>query len=129
MTDEQLKISVRFSDEFKQRLSALAKKYRNIRQDVEPLIQEIQAGNFLGDRLSGLGENYVVYKVRAKNSNIQKGKSAGYRIIYQVHSSTNVILLNIYSKSERQDITAEEIGNIVAQSASKNGGDNGSNTN
>ncbi len=50
-------------------------------------------------------------KVRVKNSNIQKGKSADYRVIYQVESPTFVLLLTIYAKSDRDDISASEILN------------------
>jgi mRNA-degrading endonuclease RelE of RelBE toxin-antitoxin system len=64
--------------------------------------------------LGGVGEEYLVYKVRVRNSNIQKGKSAGYRLIYQVESPTSILLLTIYSKSDREDITTNEIIDIVA---------------
>lgn len=93
----------------------LSKKYRNIRADVEPIITEIQKGNLVGERLSGFGTHYFIYKVRAKNSNIQKGKSAGYRLIYLVQSETNVLLLTIYSKLEQEDITVDEINSILAE--------------
>lgn len=52
--------------------------------------------------------------MRIRNSYIQKSKSAGYRLIYQVESSTSILLLTIYSKSDREDITANEIIDIVA---------------
>ena len=65
-------------------------------------------------RIAGLGENYIVIKVRVRNSNIQKGKSAGYRLVYQVESPTNVLVLTIYSKSDRDDISSAEILNILA---------------
>ncbi|WP_322745523.1 hypothetical protein [Plectonema radiosum] len=68
----------------------------------------------MGDRIGGIGEEYVVYKVRIRNSNIQKGKSAGYRLMYQVESLTSILLLTIYSKSDREDITANEIIDILA---------------
>lgn len=45
--------------------------------------------------IGGLGEEYVVYKVRVRNSNIQKGKSAGYRLIYEIESPTSLLLLTI----------------------------------
>jgi mRNA-degrading endonuclease RelE of RelBE toxin-antitoxin system len=64
-------------------------------------------------RIAGLGEDYIAIKLRVKNSNIQKGKSAGYRLIYQVESPTNVLLLTIYSKSDRNDITPSEILDIL----------------
>ncbi len=115
MTNNFNQISVRFANEFENELYRLSKKYRNIRADVEPIIAEVQKGNFVGNRLSGFGVDCFVYKVRAKNSNIQKGKSAGYRLIYLVESETNVILLTIYSKSEREDIKVDEINAILAE--------------
>jgi len=61
-----------------------------------------------------MGEDYIILKVRVKNSNIQKGKSAGYRMIYQVESPVSVLLLTIYSKSDRADISPNEIRSIIA---------------
>lgn len=92
----------------------LCKRFRNIRSDVQPIIEQLQQGNFVGDRISGFGEEYFVYKLRVRNSNIQKGKSAGYRLIYQVESPTSILLLTIYSKSDREDIGANEIRDIIA---------------
>lgn len=106
-------ISVRFADEFERRLYRLSKKYRSIRQDVEPILEQLQQKILLGDRLSGFGSNLYVYKVRAKNSNIQKGKSGGYRILYLLESETSILLLTIYSKSEQEDMTTEQIQTIL----------------
>ncbi|ERT08652.1 hypothetical protein M595_1341 [Lyngbya aestuarii BL J] len=106
-------VSIDLTPEYKRNLKELAKKYRNIRSDTQSVITELQKGNFLGDRLSGFGENYFIYKVRVKNSNIKKGKSAGYRLIYCVESPTSVLLLTIYSKSEQEDIGVNEINSIL----------------
>ncbi|HLO87072.1 MAG TPA: type II toxin-antitoxin system RelE/ParE family toxin [Nostocaceae cyanobacterium] len=108
-------VTIDLTPEYQRNLRSLAKRYRNIRLDTQPIIEQIQSGNFIGDRIAGLGENYIVIKVRVKNSNIQKGKSAGYRIIYQVESSTSVLLLTIYSKSDREDIEVQEIISILAE--------------
>ncbi len=81
MTDETPQIQILFSDEFKTRLRTLIKRYRSIRTDLQPLLNELQSGNFIGDQIPGTG--YSVFKVRLKNSDIQKGKSGGYRVIYQ----------------------------------------------
>ena len=108
-------VSIRFFDEFEEELYKLSKRFRNIRSDVQPIIEQLQQGNVVGDRISGIGEEYIVYKVRVRNSNIQKGKSAGYRLIYQVESSTNVLLLTIYSKSDREDIGVNEIQDILSE--------------
>lgn len=106
-------IVVRFAAEFEKELYRLSRKYRSIKKDVEPIIERLQEGELLGDRLSGLTSNLYISKVRVKNSDIQKGKSAGYRLIYLVESTTSILLLAIYSKSERSDITGDEIQSIL----------------
>ncbi len=90
MLSESTPISIRFADEFEENLYRLSKRFRNIRKDIASVIEQIESGNALGDRIAGLGENYIVIKVRVKNSNIQKGKSADYRLVYQVESPTKV---------------------------------------
>ncbi len=85
-----------------------------VRFDVQPIIEQLQQGNILGDRIAGVGEEYIVYKVRIRNSNIQKGKSAGYRLVYQLESPISILLLTIYSKSDREDIGVKELRDIVA---------------
>lgn len=115
MPNELPSISIDSSPEYQQNLRDLAKRYRNIRSDTQTVIEQLQSGNFVGDRIAGIGENYVVYKVRVRNSNIQKGKSGGYRLIYQVESPTSILLLTIYSKSDREDISANEIQDILTE--------------
>jgi len=123
MPNEAEAITIRFTDDFEANLYALAKRYRSIRNDVQPVIEQIQAGKFIGDRIPGMGEDYIILKVRVKNSNIQKGKSAGYRMIYQVESPSIVLLLTIYSKSvkrsypegNRTDIRLNSILRIIAE--------------
>ncbi len=114
MPNEAEGIHIRFADDFEENLYALSKRYRSIRNDVGLVIEQLQAGNFIGDRIPGMGEDYIILKVRVKNSNIQKGKSAGYPMIYQVESPVNVLLLTIYSKSDRTDISLNEIRSIIA---------------
>jgi mRNA-degrading endonuclease RelE of RelBE toxin-antitoxin system len=106
-------VRVDLTPEFQQSLRDLAKRYRSIRSDIQAVVQELQMGNFVGDHLTGIGEGYVVLKTRVKNRDIQKGKSAGYRLVYQVESPTSVLLLTIYSKSDREDISIKEIRNIL----------------
>ncbi len=103
----QVETSVTFERQFR----ILFKRYHKIRSDVQPVTEQLQAGEILGDRLSGL--NIIVFKVRVKNSDIQKGKSAGYRLIYQVETPTRIILLAIYSKSDQSSISTTEIEDIV----------------
>jgi mRNA-degrading endonuclease RelE of RelBE toxin-antitoxin system len=64
---------------FKRNIRNLGKKYRSIRNDIEPVIQQLQNGELPGNQISGIG--YKVFKLRVKNSDIAKGKSGGYRLI------------------------------------------------
>jgi mRNA-degrading endonuclease RelE of RelBE toxin-antitoxin system len=80
MPEATPQVEIQFSDDFKSRLRTLAKRYRSIRSDLQPLLDELQSSSFPGDRLTQTGS--LVFKVRLKNSDIQKGKSGGYRVIY-----------------------------------------------
>ncbi|NEP19807.1 MAG: type II toxin-antitoxin system RelE/ParE family toxin [Leptolyngbya sp. SIO4C1] len=102
---------VRFTLPFKRRLKSLAKRYRQIQKDIQPIIDELQKGNFIGDRITGT--SITAFKVRAKNSDIPTGKSGGYRLIYQVHSPDSVSLLLIYAKSDQADVTIQELEDAI----------------
>ena len=112
MSEDASQLQVLFSDEFKDRLRSLAKRYRNIQSDLQPLLDNLQSNNFIGDQIPGTG--YTFFKVRLKNSDIQKGKSAGYRVIYQIKDSSCVLLVTIYSKSDQNTIAADKIQDIIA---------------
>lgn len=62
-----------------------------------------------------VGIGYSVFKVRVKNSDNQKGKSGGYRLVYYLKTSVNVLLLTIYSKSEQDDVAAEDLRMIIEE--------------
>ncbi len=110
MTDSPL-VEIRLTPEFQRKLKNLAKKYRQIPTDIQPVLEQLQVGEFLGDRIPDIG--FPVMKVRIRNSDTQKGKSGGYRLIYWISSTTLIVLLDIYSKSEREDIEIEEIRQII----------------
>jgi mRNA-degrading endonuclease RelE of RelBE toxin-antitoxin system len=111
METDQPIVQVETSGNFERQFRILFKRYRKIRSDIQPVIEQLQSGDVIGDRLSGL--NIVVFKVRVKNSDIQKGKSAGYRLIYQLETPTRIILLAIYAKSDQSSISTMEIEEIV----------------
>lgn len=82
---EPPKISIIATPDFQTQLRRLAKRYRSLQTDLQTLFTELQNGNCPGDQISGT--TYTVFKVRIKNSDIQKGKSAGYRVIYQLKNN------------------------------------------
>ncbi|CAG0928879.1 hypothetical protein TFLX_01119 [Thermoflexales bacterium] len=113
MRNELPHVQVEYTLEFKRNLGTLAKKYRHIRSDVQPIIEQIQRGSFVGDRIPGT--SYVVFKARVKNSDITKGKSAGYRLIYHIKKPNLVILVTLYSKLDQSDIAAGKIRQIMKE--------------
>jgi len=108
-----MNIEVEYTLEFKRNIRQLIKKYHSIRKDIEPIIESLQQGELLGDRIQHSG--YVIYKLRVKNSDNRKGKSAGYRVIYYLKTAANIVLVTIYSKSEQSDITANELKRVIQQ--------------
>jgi len=77
---EQPLIQVEVSPTFNRNLRAIAKKYRSIRNDIQPVIEQLEQGELPGDQIPDIG--YAVFKLRVRNSDTQKGKSGGYRLIY-----------------------------------------------
>ena len=53
-------VQVEFTQEFKRNLRALAKKYRHIRSDVQPVVDQLQAGEVVGDQVPGT--HYTLFK-------------------------------------------------------------------
>jgi len=106
-------IQIDLTPRFQRDLRDLAKRYRQVRSDLEPLIEQLQTGELPGDRISGV--TYTVFKVRLKNSSVQKGKSGGYRVIYYLKTNDRIILATIYSKSDFADVGAEVIESAIAQ--------------
>jgi mRNA-degrading endonuclease RelE of RelBE toxin-antitoxin system len=104
-------VQLTFTSLFKRRLKGLAKRYRQIQQDIQPVLEQILRGNFVGEQIAGT--TYTVYKVRAKNSDAQAGKSGGYRLIYQIEAPSSVILHLIYSKTDQATIAADEIRELI----------------
>jgi len=56
----------------------------------------------------------TVYKVRLPNRSAGRGKSGGFRVIYQDRDGELVLLLLIYSKTERADMPDALIQRVIA---------------
>ena len=113
MPNEPPRVSIEFARTFKRHLRALSKKYHHIRSDIQPVIETIQSGEFLGDRIQGI--EYVVFKVRVRNRDIQKEKRSGYRLIYQLKTPKAALLVEIYSKLDQGDTSPNEIRKILSE--------------
>ena len=107
------RVAVEFSGRFRKNVRRLAKKYKRIRRDLEPLVERLENGETPGDRIAGL-KGYRVYKTRIPNSDARRGKSGGYRVVYYLIANNTTVLLTIYTKSEQTDISANEIASIIS---------------
>lgn len=111
MQSELFPIRVEYSPQFKKDVRRLAKKYRHIKSDLQPFIENLENRHLPGERIQGTG--YDVYKERLRNSDLNKGKSAGYRVIYFLKQHDLVYLLTIYSKSDQPTISPQQILQII----------------
>jgi len=102
---------IEYTPEFKRNIRTLARKYRHIKSDVAPVLEQLAAGKILGDQVPGT--RYTIFKVRIRNSDIRKGKRSGYRLIYYLKTPRHIILVTIYSKTEQSDVSADQIRRIV----------------
>ena len=82
------------------------KKFLKILDDINSILPDLEAGNLVGDKLSGfnLPEGAALYKVRIANTSANVGKSNGFRLIYYVATGDEIYLLTIYSKKDDERI-------------------------
>ncbi len=109
MTNDQPQVE--FTPLFVRFLKHLAKKYRSVQADLQPLIDQLGRGETPGDQVKGT--KHAVYKVRLKSTDIPKGKSGGYRVIYYLKTATRVVLLAMYAKTEQADVRPGEIRRMI----------------
>ena len=95
---------------FKKELKKLAKKYPSIKTEFANLIESLEIAPKQG---TPLGKN--CYKIRIAIASKAKGKSGGARVItHIVVADTNVYLLSIYDKSERDSLQDSELAELLA---------------
>ena len=87
------------------KLKKLAKKYKNIKYDLQELQKELSI-----NPKSGISLQYNCYKIRVSNSSNKTGKSGGFRVIYYfIDSNNKVFLMSIYSKTQKKNLSDSEI--------------------
>jgi len=102
---------VKILETAKKDVKKLYKKYKSIKQDLLRLIEILEVNPKKGIHL---GKNY--YKIRIKNSDIKKGKSGGYRVIYYlIDENQEVWILKIYSKSDIDNLSNEYIFSLLKE--------------
>ena len=101
---------------YKKALKKLSKTYRNIDLDVKDFLKSIHTKEDLGCELKS-----NVFKVRVANSDKNKGKSAGYRLISYFEIIENELhLLYIYDKSKLVNVTEKQIDELITKQIGDN---------
>lgn len=99
-------------ERFRREYKRLRKKYQRLQETVQALVEQLQAGELPGELLQDVREK-TIYKVRLPNKDAGKGKSGGFRLIYYVWTEEGILLLSIYAKSDRENLTSAEIRQMI----------------
>lgn len=92
------------TSEFEKEIKKLNKKYPSLKKDYSLLLESLQQNPLQG---ASLGNN--TFKVRLLVSSKSTGKSGGARVITFVKIvDEELILISIYDKSDRANITDKE---------------------
>ena len=84
---------------FKNQLRKLNKKYFHVKEDFFNVFSRLDIENEIS-----IGRS--IYKIRIKSSDLQKGKSGGFRAyLYCLKQRDLLVPLCIYAKSETESIT------------------------
>jgi mRNA-degrading endonuclease RelE of RelBE toxin-antitoxin system len=95
--------------QFEKELKRLAKKYPSLKTEYSELIQSLHEKPEQGTPIG----NHC-YKIRMAIASKGKGKSGGARVItYLQVLNTSVYLLSIYDKSEKENITNDELKDLL----------------
>lgn len=104
--------SVTVSHTFKREVKPLAKKYKTLRASVDALIEDLIKNPYLGQSYGN-----DIYKIRLADESKGTGKSGGFRVLYYLIKRTNtgieIILMTIFSKSERSTIKKDEASKLL----------------
>jgi mRNA-degrading endonuclease RelE of RelBE toxin-antitoxin system len=103
--------NVRPARSFERDAKVLLKKYASLRKELATLGEELQENPTLGTPLG-----YDCYKIRLAIKSKGKGKSGGARVItYVITDDDTVVLLTIYDKSEKENLSPKELEELLRE--------------
>ncbi len=104
----------KYSKTFLKESKILRKKYPKFDLDLLNFINNLEKESLLNSSKIKELKSLEIYKSRIRNSSNQLGKSGGFRIIYYIKTNEKTFyLLNIYSKTEKTNISTKEILQIL----------------
>jgi hypothetical protein len=99
---------IEYADNFLKEAKQLSKKFKLLKSDLKQAVEEIETKNDLGVYLG-----FNLFKKRVKNSSIPTGKSGGFRVIIYQQIENKIVLISIYSKTEKENLSDEELSEII----------------
>lgn len=99
---------IEYADNFLKEAKQLSKKFKLLKSDLKQVVDEIETKNDLGVYLG-----FNLFKKRVKNSSIPTGKSGGFRVIIYQQIENKIVLISIYSKTEKENLSDEELSEII----------------
>ena len=95
-------------------MKRLSKRYKSLKEDYVNLLNDLRANPNLGIALG-----HHLRKVRMSIASKGKGKSGGARVITYTlilaETDTEIKLLTIYDKSERENLTDKELLDLMVR--------------
>ncbi|WP_323594830.1 type II toxin-antitoxin system RelE/ParE family toxin [Aliarcobacter butzleri] len=101
---------IEYADTFLKEAKQLSKKFKLLKSDLKQAVDEIETKNDLGVYLG-----FNLFKKRVKNSSIPTGKSGGFRVIIYQQIENKIVLISIYSKTEKENLSDNELSEIIKQ--------------
>jgi mRNA-degrading endonuclease RelE of RelBE toxin-antitoxin system len=105
---------------FKHSVRKLQKRFRHAKDDVSMAVRVLLQTPRLGVVIPG---GSGVRKLRVRNTDLSKGKRGGYRLLYYVEDQPvpTIYLLLLYAKSDREDVTRQELKQLLDELADEMG--------
>ena len=101
---------------FAHSVERLIKRFRHVKDDIHLAVETLLQNPRLGVPIPG---SSGIRKLRVPNSDLTKGKSGGYRLLYYVHDqpTQTLYLLLLYAKSDQEDVTRQELQRLLDELA------------
>ena len=105
---------ITYTPDFAKQMKRLSKRYKSLKEDYVNLLNDLHANPNLGIELG-----HHLRKVRMSIASKGKGKSGGARVITYTlilaETDTEIKLLTIYDKSERENLTDKELLDLMVR--------------
>ena len=98
---------------FNDDVDRLAKKYPNVSKQLEQLVDQLEQGQYPGDRMRGV-QGAMALETRVKNPDARKGASGGFRVVYHV-GNERVTLLAISTRNKPYRVSSARIAQVLRE--------------